>query len=206
MAKSSPPSDLPKLDLPPIETVSIDDLKQDPKNARRHGPRNMQTIRRSIRETGMGRSVLVDENNQLIAGNGVHKGAKAEGITKVRIVDAQPDEVIAVRRKGLTEDQKKRMALFDNRAGELAEWDDIVLPDLLNEVGIEGLFTGEEFQKMLPDPEIEEMEIQAPPTMAWTLIGIPLKSFVKVQELLAKLQDIAKQEQGFSVQTTGKPR
>ena len=155
----------------------------------------------------MGRSVLIDETNTLIAGNGVTKGAKAEGITKVRVIDAEPGEIIAVRRRDLTPEQKKRMALFDNRAGELAEWDDIVLPELLTEVGIDGLFTAEEFDKMLPNPEIEEIDVRKPPDMAWVLIGVPSRDFVKIQSLVAKIEEVAQESlQGISVQTTGTPR
>ena len=135
------------------------ELRPDPRNARRHGDRNKQLIRASIDELGAGRSILLGGDNTIIAGNGVHEQALAAGL-KVRIVDGKPDELIAVRRKDLTGKRATRMALLDNRAGELAEWDEEVIgqiseatPELL-----EGLWTGEELAELIGG------EQETPPT------------------------------------------
>lgn len=115
--------------------LHITELKQDADNARTHNDRNLSMIAASLTELGTGRSVLVDENNVIIAGNGTVQAAEKVGITKVRIVEASPDEIIAVKRTNLSTEEKRRMAIFDNRTAELAEWD----ADKLNEIASEGL-------------------------------------------------------------------
>ena len=65
-------------------------LKPDPHNARKHGDRNRALIRQSLQEVGGFRSIAVDGNDIIRAGNGVYEQAKDLGIT-VRIVDAAPD-------------------------------------------------------------------------------------------------------------------
>src|SRR5688572_9133370 len=80
-------------------------------------------IKASLREVGTARSIVIDEGGVVLAGNGVRKGALEVGNIKLRVIDAEPDELIAVRRKGLTKQQKAKLALYDNRTGELAEWD-----------------------------------------------------------------------------------
>jgi N6-adenosine-specific RNA methylase IME4 len=69
---------------------------------------------------------LVDGDNIVRAGNGVYAEALNMGLT-VRVIDAGPDELIAVRRPDLTGEQAVQAALYDNRAGELSEWDVDVL-------------------------------------------------------------------------------
>jgi DNA modification methylase len=65
------------------------------------------------------------------------------------VIDADGEEVIAVRRSNLTPEQKTRLALYDNRAAELAEWDVDVLAGLSDEGTLEGLFTSEELDALL---------------------------------------------------------
>jgi hypothetical protein len=60
----------------------------------------------------------------------VPHAAAAAGITRVQVVEADGDTLIAVQRKGLTADQKLALAIADNRTADLAEWDIPVLEDL----------------------------------------------------------------------------
>lgn len=103
--------------------TTLADLVPDPANRRVHSGRNLAMVREALETVGAARSIVIDEDNVILAGNGVTEAATAAGLTKVRIVDAEGDEVVAVRRRGLTEDQKRALALYDNRTGELATWD-----------------------------------------------------------------------------------
>jgi DNA modification methylase len=103
-------------------TATIADLTPDPQNRRSHPARNRAMIAESLRSVGAARSIVIDERNEVLAGNGVVDAATAAGLSKVRIVDAAGDELIAVRRRGLTDEQKRALAMYDNRAAELAEW------------------------------------------------------------------------------------
>jgi DNA modification methylase len=76
----------------------------------------------ALQEVGAARSIVIDEDNVILAGNGVTEAAAEAGITKLRVIDASGDELIAVRRSGLSEEQKRALAIYDNRTGELATW------------------------------------------------------------------------------------
>ncbi len=104
------------------DPASVAELVADPANRRLHNPRNLGMIADALRDVGASRSIVIDENNVVLAGNGVTTAAADAGITRVRVVDAQGDELIAVRRSGLTDAQKRALALYDNRTAELAEW------------------------------------------------------------------------------------
>lgn len=100
----------------------VSDLVPDPENRRKHNARNLGMVVDALQHVGAARSIVIDEDNVILAGNGVTEAAGQAGITKVRVVEAKGDEIIAVRRSGLTAEQKRALAIYDNRAGELAEW------------------------------------------------------------------------------------
>lgn len=98
----------------------VSDLVPDPENRRKHNARNLGMVADALKDVGAARSIVIDEKNVILAGNGVTEAAGPD--FKIRVVEAKGDEIIAVRRSGLTEEQKRRLAIYDNRAGELAEW------------------------------------------------------------------------------------
>ena len=104
------------------ELKDLDALTEDPDNLPLHTDQNIGMITDSIKAVGFGRSIVLDDEDIVRAGNGTLKAARRAGPKKVRIIDVEGDEVIAVRRKNLTAEQKKLLAMFDNRAGELAGW------------------------------------------------------------------------------------
>ena len=105
-----------------VTAAHLRDLTPDPENRRQHNPRNVGMIADSINHVGAARSVVVDENNVVLAGNATIEAAAEAGIENVRIIEASGHELIAVRRRGLTSEQKRHLALSDNRAAELATW------------------------------------------------------------------------------------
>jgi len=107
---------------PTDAAVNLDALEADPENRRTHPARNVELIASALRDVGAARSIVIDEHGRILAGNGVATAARSIGLSKLRIVDTEGDEVIAVRRRGLTDEQKRALALYDNRTGELAEW------------------------------------------------------------------------------------
>lgn len=107
-----------------VETgpTHIKDLVPDPANRRQHNPRNIGMVVDALQQVGAARSIVIDEDNVILAGNGVTEAAAEAGITKLRVIDASGDEIIAVRRSGLSPEQKRQLAIYDNRTGELASW------------------------------------------------------------------------------------
>lgn len=51
-------------------------IKLDKKNYRVHGDRNKKLIRKSLDECGTGRLILLDNEDMIIAGNGVYEQAE----------------------------------------------------------------------------------------------------------------------------------
>ena len=90
------------------------DLKPDSRNARKHSPRNVGVIEAALGEVGAARSIVIDESGQILAGNATVEAAGRIGIEKVKVVDADGETLVAVRRSGLTKRQKTRLALLDN--------------------------------------------------------------------------------------------
>jgi DNA modification methylase len=113
---------MPRRPDAPTAPTHVKHLVPDPQNRRKHNPRNLGMVVDALQQVGAARSIVIDEDNVILAGNGVTEAAAEAGITKVRVIDAAGDELIAVRRSGLTAEQKRALAIFDNRTGELAEW------------------------------------------------------------------------------------
>lgn len=144
-------------------------IKKDKKNYRKHGDKNKAMIRRSLEECGAGRSILIDNENTAIAGNGVLEQAEKLGIP-IRVVESNGSELIAVKRTDLSPDDPKRkeLALADNATTDASEWDfdamtgDGWTADDLSEWGVEvpEAFDPEQ-GKTEPNevPDIDEKEI-----------------------------------------------
>lgn len=99
--------------------VEITSLLQDDKNANTHTESGDRLLAKSIGELGLGRSVLVDANNKLIAGNGVQRKAVEAGKRKALIVDIDGDTLLVARRSDMNLDdpndpRARQMALIDN--------------------------------------------------------------------------------------------
>lgn len=141
------------------ETLThIGDLTPDPRNPRKHGQRNIGTIVKSLEEVGAGRSIVIDEDNVILAGNGLIEAAGIAGIERLRVVEADGNEIIAVRRSGLTDKQKKRFAVLDNRAGELAEWNPAVMGELAAEMNLTDLFNADEMSRIFDTFAVPDFE------------------------------------------------
>lgn len=141
---------------------SIDDLKPDKRNARKRTVRNLSMIKDALQEVGASRSIVIDEDGAVLAGNGVVEAAPGAGIKRVQVVDADGETIIAVRRTGLSEEAKRRLAYYDNRAGELAEWDpEQIAADVKAGLNMAGLFQDSELEKMLnPQDQQERPEVE----------------------------------------------
>ena len=134
--------------------ASISDLRSDHKNARKRTDRSAALIKESITRYGAARSIVIDEENRILAGNGTIEGAKAAGIKNVRIIETNGDEIIAVKRTGLTEDQKIGLALADNRTSDLSEWDKEMLHQLSEEHDITPWFEAEDLAEIMGEVEV----------------------------------------------------
>ena len=132
------------------DVTHVKDLVPDPENRRKHNPRNLGMVVDALQRVGAARSIVIDENNVVLAGNGVTEAAAEAGITKVQVVDVDGETIVAVRRRGLTPEQKRALAIYDNRAGELAAWDtDQLKADAAAGLTLEPWFSEKEQAKLL---------------------------------------------------------
>ena len=129
--------------------TSIKDLKSDHKNARKRTDRSAKLIAESLQRFGAARSIVIDEENRILAGNGTIEGAKAAGIKNVRVIETDGTEIIAVKRTGLTEDEKIGLALADNRTSDLSDWDKDMLQQLSEEHDIAPWFDADDLAEIL---------------------------------------------------------
>lgn len=105
----------------------IEDLKFDDKNFNKHTEFGMGLLEKSLKQFGAGRSILIDKDNNIIAGNGIVEAAGQAGLEKVKIVETTGDEIIAVKRTDVSLDsqQGREMALADNATAVAdLEWDE----------------------------------------------------------------------------------
>ena len=134
----------------------IKDLIPDPSNRRVHSPRNIGLIVESLQAVGAARSIVIDEDNVIRAGNGTVDAAAEAGITKLLVVDTDGDALVAVRRSGLTDAQKRALALYDNRATELSRWDgDALQQDLAAGLDLSPFFTSKELAHALKTTPVD---------------------------------------------------
>lgn len=101
----------------------IKDLKPYKKNAKKHTKEQVEWIANSIKEFGFTQPVIVDKNNEVVAGHGRILGAKKAGLKSVPTVCLED----------LTEEQIKAYRLVDNKLNE-SEWDSVLLAQELEEI------------------------------------------------------------------------
>lgn len=143
-----------------MSAEDLSGLQKDPRNARTRDDRAIDFLQQSLRDVGAARSIVIDENDLILAGNGTVSAAEGIGLSKLQIVEAEGDTIIAVRRRGLTDEQKIRLSLYDNRTAELAEWDTDVLKELSEEVDLSGFFEPEEWSGLMDSLGEEEEPVE----------------------------------------------
>ena len=158
----------------------IKDLKPYKKNAKKHNKEQVEQIANSIKEFGFTQPVIVDKNNEVVAGHGRILGAKKAGLKSVPTVCLED----------LTEEQIKAYRLVDNKLNE-SEWDFSLLDEelgiLSDDIDME-LFG---FDTNMSDEELERAikEVKFK-TKEKHLVIVPCKSekeTIKVQKEIEQL-------------------
>jgi DNA modification methylase len=95
----------------------VNDLKNNPRNARTHTKHQIRQIADSIDAFGFTNPVLLDHDNMIVAGHGRVAGAKKLGMSLVP----------TIRLEDLSPDQIRAYVIADNRLAEKAGWDKSIL-------------------------------------------------------------------------------
>lgn len=121
-------------------------------NAKIHSDDQVTKIASSIREFGFLNPVLIDKDNNIIAGHGRVMAAKKLGLKEVPVIYVE----------GLTEAQRKAYILADNRLGELADWDMDLVKLELEELELANFdidLTGFDINEFLKPGEVQEVDV-----------------------------------------------
>jgi hypothetical protein len=131
-------SEEPTDDVPAV-IRSIADLTSDDHNANRGTKRGLEVLETSLEKFGAGRSILVDRNGKIIAGNKSAEAAAEKGFP-VRVVQTNGHELVVVQRTDLdmdTDPRARELGIADNRTAELGlDWDPKELGELM-EMGVD---------------------------------------------------------------------
>src|ERR1051326_5253676 len=140
---------------PVVKILPLSSLSLDEQNANRGSARGRQLLEDSLRKLGAGRSVLVDREGRVIAGNKTVETARKLGLTKIAVIETDGETLVAVRRQDLdlkTDKRAVELAVADNRVAEIdLDWNaevlaalDIDLSQFWNDEELATLMSGEE--------------------------------------------------------------
>ena len=150
-----------------FETIEIERLKPDPRNARTHSKKQIEQIAASITENGFVNPVLVNPELVLIAGHGRLRAARQLNLPLVPII------VVS----GLSEAEERRLRIADNKIALNAGWDLDLLRSEFDDIEASGLdlavtaFSNGELD-VIRMPKLDVIEPFDPvPTEAVTKLG-----------------------------------
>lgn len=115
-----------------IRTVALDDLHQDPSNARAHGDENMLAIEGSLKRFQQVEPLVVQKSTgRVIGGNGRLAAMREMGWTECEVVEVDVDDL-----------QATALGIALNRSASLAAWNEPVLAKLLDQLRLEDALDG----------------------------------------------------------------
>ena len=107
-----------------VEYVAVARVTAAARRTRRHSLHKIKKLAAAIADTGVVTPILLDQKHQIIAGHARVAAAKRLGM----------ETVPAIIIRGLSEPQKRRLALADNKLAEEASWDTEMLALELQEL------------------------------------------------------------------------
>lgn len=129
-----------------VITMKLADLVKPEKNVRIHTEQQLKEFQRSVTMFGQIRPIVIDENNIILAGNGLYDTLVAMG----------RDTADVYRYDNLTENQKKKLMIADNKIFSLGienlETLNSFLEDLQGDLDIPG-FNEEILKQMVSEAE-----------------------------------------------------
>ncbi|HGY7421803.1 TPA: ParB/Srx family N-terminal domain-containing protein [Escherichia coli] len=172
-----------------IEYLPVGKLLRYAKNSRTHSDEQVEQLVNSIREFGFTNPVLIDENNELIAGHG--RLAAAEIL--------EMDKVPAIRLSNLSEKQKKAYRIADNKLALNAGWDMQLLAEEVKELMDDDFdidllgFNDAELDEMLSDEQPQEEDDNSSPVVRIKYLAIDKERIPATDMEIALLLDVYRQ-------------
>jgi hypothetical protein len=113
-----------------IEWVPIDSIKSNPRNAKVHPEQQIVLLAENMRGFGVTQPILIDETNTILAGHARFAAERRLGLKEVPVI----------RRSNLSPQEKRALALADNKLAEFGRWNPEMLRLELKELTVD---TGE---------------------------------------------------------------
>lgn len=176
-----------------IET-NIESLVPDNKNFNKGTEYGDRLMDESLRKFGLARSIVIDKNNRIIAGNKTAEKAADIGFTDVLVVEVDGNQLVAVKRKDIDLDSAKgrELALADNATSKAnLAWDESLIEEVSQQWGFEPQEWGVDVS-VQAEPEQEESSGKKEIS---TRLIVECCDVTKLSLLFSELQD-----RGFSVE------
>ena len=113
-----------------VQKINLHDLKPLEVNVRKHNDNQLKELIRSVEQFGQTRAIVVDDENNILIGNGLHAAMVKAGHT----------ECFIYRKTGLSETEKKKLILADNKTYSLGADDYENIEAYLAEITASGDF------------------------------------------------------------------
>lgn len=157
-----------------IVTRTLKDIHPYERNPRKND-NAVDAVAESIKQCGYIAPIIVDENGVILAGHTRYKALKTLGRTEAEVVV----------KTGLTEDQKRKYRLLDNKASELAEWDFDLLAEELKGLDFGAL----ELDWGLDTEESESKERQEASFQETISVVIDCQTDEEAEEIFSRLNE-----------------
>ena len=134
-----------------LVTIPLSKIKPYERNPRKNDEA-VAAVMESIKQCTYVAPIIVDENNVILAGHTRYKALKKLGKTEAEVVV----------KSGLSDEQKRKYRLLDNKTAELADWDFNMLADELDglDFGDLDLDFGIDFEEK--EAEEDDYEVKVP--------------------------------------------
>lgn len=135
-----------------LEVVKLSDLKPLEKNVRKHNDKQIDELIKSVEQFGQTRAMVIDEDNNILIGNGLY----------FALVKMNKEEVQCYRKTGLSEIEKKKLILSDNKIYSLGADDYEEINNYIQEITGMGDFEIAGYDKFIleqmtaTDEQVEE--------------------------------------------------
>lgn len=113
-----------------IQKIKLAELKPLETNVRKHNEKQIKELIRSVNQFGQTRAIVIDDENNILIGNGLFEAMVKAGL----------EEAFIYRKKGLSEIEKKKLILADNKTYSLGADDYENIEAYLEEITASGDF------------------------------------------------------------------
>lgn len=182
-----------KLSEPKIIRRKISDYTPDTHNANAGNERGLQMVEKALNEVGAGRSIVVDGEGRIVAGNKTMEAAQLAGIEEMIEITTKGDAIIVHKREDWDLNDPsgpaRQYAYIDNRANEVGlAWDaNQIAADVAAGVDMSGMFSKNELDAIMNGMQVVDIDASSVDISSQYLIMIECAGEFEQSKLLEKL-------------------